>query len=75
MRVVGPDGPQDVDTGFIVFNEERYPNFVKLRRKLDVPSHASRMSFAQFFTNHRFLDVRLVGGPAIPAARLRRGAQ
>ncbi len=46
IRIDAADGPHDVDTGFIVFNEERYPNFVKLLRKLDVASQPSTMSFS-----------------------------
>ena len=35
-----------VDTGFIVFNDWTYPNFIKLIDKLGVPSRASTMSFS-----------------------------
>jgi predicted NAD/FAD-binding protein len=35
-----------IDTGFIVFNERNYPNFIKLLERLDVPSQHSVMSFS-----------------------------
>lgn len=35
-----------VDTGFIVFNRQAYPNLVALFRLLEVPTEASDMSFA-----------------------------
>lgn len=40
------EGRFEVDTGFIVFNDERYPGFTKLLRELGVPSRASDMSFS-----------------------------
>lgn len=36
----------DVDTGFIVYNEETYPNLTALYHHLHVPTSATNMSFA-----------------------------
>lgn len=35
-----------IDTGFIVFNDWTYPNFIKLMDELKVPAQASSMSFS-----------------------------
>ena len=35
-----------VDTGFMVFNRQTYPNFCGLLQMLDVPSRASDMTFS-----------------------------
>ncbi|MCB8880038.1 FAD-dependent oxidoreductase [Acidisoma cellulosilytica] len=44
--VPSPTGPLGIDTGFIVYNEQTYPNLTALFRHLDVRTEASDMSFA-----------------------------
>ncbi|NLC71979.1 MAG: NAD(P)-binding protein [Desulfuromonadaceae bacterium] len=41
----GPDAGTPVDTGFIVFNEATYPNFIGFLDELGVPSREAEMSF------------------------------
>jgi predicted NAD/FAD-binding protein len=41
-----PQGKIPVDTGFIVYNEQTYPNLTAMFAHLDVPTQASEMSFA-----------------------------
>jgi predicted NAD/FAD-binding protein len=51
IDVTRADGAWAVDTGFIVFNERTYPNFIRLLDRLGVPSQPSVMSFS--VTNER----------------------
>jgi predicted NAD/FAD-binding protein len=44
--VNGSDGTWPIDTGFMVFNERTYPNFVRLLAELGVESRPSDMSFS-----------------------------
>ena len=41
-----PQGPLAIDTGFIVFNDRTYPNFMRLLDRLGVPSQDTIMSFS-----------------------------
>ncbi|GIW98334.1 MAG: amine oxidase [Pirellulaceae bacterium] len=46
VEVLSENQSVPVDTGFMVFNDQTYPNFCRLLRLLDVPSQPTDMSFS-----------------------------
>jgi predicted NAD/FAD-binding protein len=46
VKTQGKSGDFQIDTGFIVFNRENYPNFVRLLDLLNIPSQSTRMGFS-----------------------------
>jgi len=46
VKTKGKSGTFHVDTGFIVFNQENYPNLIRLLGQLGVESQATRMGFS-----------------------------
>ena len=41
-----PEGKIPVDTGFIVFNDWTYPNFISLMKEIGIEGKATEMSFS-----------------------------
>lgn len=50
-RLAGRSGDVPVDTGFIVFNYQNYPNLTRMFAELEVPVKKSSMSFAASIGN------------------------
>lgn len=50
----GPDAGTPVDTGFIVFNDYTYPNFIKFLGRLGVEARESNMSFSYYNEDNGF---------------------
>ena len=46
VEIPSPDGVLRLDTGFIVYNDRTYPNFIRLLASLDVESQETSMSFS-----------------------------
>ncbi|MCG6155441.1 NAD(P)/FAD-dependent oxidoreductase [Rubinisphaera margarita] len=46
VEVVEEDRAIPIDTGFIVYNDRTYPNFVNLLKELNVPTQPTRMGFS-----------------------------
>ena len=46
VDIPSKDGKLAIDTGFIVFNNRTYPNFIKLLDEIGVDSKNSAMSFS-----------------------------
>jgi len=50
----GPDAGTPIDTGFIVYNDQNYPTFIRLLQRLGVQNQPSDMSFSFSSTQHDF---------------------
>ncbi len=53
LRVEAPEGPRDIDTGFIVYNTQSYPNLMAWFDHLGVAWAATSMSFAVSLNDSR----------------------
>ena len=54
-KTIEHDGASyNIDTGFIVFNDWTYPNFIKLLREIDVPWQDTSMGFSVFYPDGNF---------------------
>lgn len=51
VEIESKHGMINIDTGFIVYNEQNYPNFVKLIQELDIQTQPSSMSFSVRLAN------------------------
>ena len=59
-KTVSIEGQQyDIDTGFIVFNDWTYPNFIRLMDELKVASQPTRMSFSVKDVNFEYAGGNL----------------
>lgn len=52
--VTTDSGTYAIDTGFIVFNDWTYPNFINLLNQINVQSQPAPMGFSAFYTDGRF---------------------
>ena len=68
VDVPGINGPQPVDTGFIVYNEVNYPNLVALFDHLKVPTKPTNMSFSVSIDGGR-LEYGSAGANAVVGQR------
>lgn len=70
--VVIPDGPDagtPVDTGFIVFNDRNYPQFIKLLARLGLKGQPSDMSFSFSSERHHLTYSSYVPGGLLAQKR------
>ena len=66
--MAGKQGDLPVDTGFLVYNHQTYPNLIQLFGELDVPTQTSDMSFGVSIDGGRF-EYGLMAPSAILAQK------